>query len=217
MIFYFRSHTFLYNIGQPFFLFRLIDMRYSWRNMTQISGNVCQKHHYPRKYSKLMSLTSWESDEKFATTNWSCVTEFVRKMFLFRSLRSTCLLSKMGHLVYPMVQCRWIQGIQKIHENLCCWHRLKCVGQYAPLQGHIQRKEPFLDDLSRNMNCCGRFEEACEGYWSGFSVKTGRPLDHSSSYLNSLKRIGINFLTRFVIAFFIAGVKKQLFRFSFFS
>ena len=42
---YFRSHTFLYNIGQPFFLFRLIDMWYSWRNMTRISGNVINDLH----------------------------------------------------------------------------------------------------------------------------------------------------------------------------
>ena len=168
----------------------------------------CQKHHYPRKYSKLVSLTSWKSDERFASTNWSCVTDLFRKMFLFRSLQSTRLLSKMGHLFYPMVQCRWIQGIQKIH-NLSCWHRLKCVGQYAPLQGHIQRKDPVVDDLSRNVNCCCRVEGVCVGYWSGFSVKTRRPLDHSSSYLNSLKRFGINFLARFVFAFFIVGLKTN--------
>ena len=54
---YFRSHTFLYNIGQPFFLFRLSDMRYSWRNMTRISGNVI-------KWSSLLFYYQYISEEK---------------------------------------------------------------------------------------------------------------------------------------------------------
>ena len=37
--FCFRSHTFPCNIGRRFFKFYLIDVRYSWRNMTPISGN----------------------------------------------------------------------------------------------------------------------------------------------------------------------------------
>ena len=138
-----------------------------------------------------------------------CVTELFRKMFLLRRLRISCLLSKMGHLVYPMVQCRYFQGI---HDSFCCWKRLQCVGQYAHFHGRIQRKDPVLDYLSRNVNCCCRFEKVFSGYWSGFSVKTGRPLDHSSSLLNSLKGIGI--ISEVYHRFLHRWCKTQLLRFS---
>ena len=107
------------------------------------------------------------------------------KMFLLRLLWSYYFLSKMGHPVSSTVLCRWIQGI---HENICsCWHGLKWVGR-------IQRRDHVLHHLLWNMNCCfPRLEKVFAGYWSRFSEKSGRLLNHSSTNLNSLEKNGMKF------------------------
>ena len=113
------------------------------------------------------------------------VTVLFRKMFLFRSLWSSCLLLKMDHNVSPMVQCRWSQGILENFSSR--WHALECIGP------RLQTEGTQLHDVVRRRGFhWGGDEEVCSGYWLGFSMKTGRPLDHSYSDLNSLKGNGKN-------------------------
>ena len=106
------------------------------------------------------------------------VTELFRKMFQLRSLWTGCLLSKMGHLAYPMVQCRRSQGVQ--NKTCFCWHGLQLSG--------LERKDLDVDAVPRYKLSC-RFEEVFSGYWSGFSVRTGKPLNHSCTVLNYLKEM----------------------------
>ena len=148
------------------------------------------------------------------------VTELFRKMFQLRSLWTVCLLSKMGHQIYPMVQCRRGQGIH--YKTRFCWHGLEFSGP--------QRKDRNLDPVTRHKVSCCRFEEVFSGYWWGFSVRTGRPLNHCCTVLNPLKKWHKNsvgyvellkcssqILSEVFHCFLYGWCKKQLFRFCFVS
>ena len=78
----------------------------------------------------------------------------------------------MGHFVSQMAQCRCGQGVHK--KDYSRWAGLQSIDP-----NRFQTRDRRMHDLVLTMNCCCQVEEVCVGYWLGFSVKKGRPLDHS--------------------------------------
>jgi len=60
--FYFGSHTFLCNIGKPFLLFHLIDMRYSWRNSDLKHQDGSHADGIPEVYFVPVMRRTWKAD-----------------------------------------------------------------------------------------------------------------------------------------------------------